>query len=191
MEIKWFFVLFGVAFTVAILLGQLFIGTYLSEQDRAHFEANQNNNAERFGNSSLMHKFIYDNVTGLRTDWNTDLQPLLEQIPNATQSRLDQEIHYNQTATDFEKIQQVLDLKLVDHETLEKVLEIKIEDHETLGVLNQSLSTIAETLNNTSGTNGSFIYIPIPVDSVHNQSDKCDPYVINKTTYHPYCRVIE
>lgn len=191
MEVKWFFVLFGILFTSAILLGQLFIGTYLSEQDRKHFEATQEGQTERYGNTSLMHKFIYDNVTGLRTDWNTGLQPLLNQIENATQERIDQETHYNQTSEDFKKIEQVLELKLEDHETLGQVLDIKIEDHETLGVLNQSLATIAEVLNGTSGTNGSLIYIPIPVDNKHNQSDKCDSYMINKTTYHPYCKVTE
>lgn len=178
MEVKWFFVLFGVLFTSTILLGQLFIGIYLSEQEKT----SQNKAVERFDNSSIVHKFIYDNVTGLRADWNTGLQPLLEQIPNATQSRLDQQIHYNQTAEDFDRIKQVLDIKL--------------QDHVTLGALNQSLVTMAEILNGTgSSTNGSLIYIPIPVDNTHNQTGDnnniCDPYMVNKTTYHPYCKPVE
>lgn len=167
MEVKWFFILFGVAFTSAILIGQLFIGTYLSEQDRKHFEANQEKASERFGNASLLHKFIFDNVTGLRTDWNDKLQPLLDQIENVTQERLDQRVHYNQTAEDFNRIKQVLDIKL--------------EDHETLGVINQSLNKILEGINNTSSNTSGTVNVNLTEITDLQKEDHELLVSINKT----------
>lgn len=131
MEIKWFFVIFGILLTGAILLGQLFIGSHLSQQDRVHFQATQNNSDTKFNHSIIIHDFLFDNITDLKKD----LDPILDQIPNATQSRLDQDRHYSQAILHFNE----------------------------LNVMNQTINKILEILNKTSSTNGTIIPVPVPV----------------------------
>lgn len=141
MEVKWFFVIFGLLFTFAIVSSQLLIGTYLNKVGDT-----------RFDNSTTVHNFLYkaiNKTTGM-------LDPLLEQIPNATDSKLKQDMHYNQTTEDFKNIA--------------KILQIKLQDHIILGVLNQSITKILEILNSTSGTNGTIISVPVPV--INNMTEK-------------------
>lgn len=153
MEIKWFFVIFGIVFTAAILLGQLFIGTYINKLGDA-----------RFDNSTVVHKYLFDNIT----DVKKGLDPILAVIPNATQAEIERQIHYNQTTADFQRIEQVL--------------EIKLQDHVTLGVLNQSVFKILEILNGTGSSTENETIIPIPVPVVVVEEENVTEPIINNVT---------
>ena len=163
MEIKWFFVVLGVILVSMMLIGIYFIAANISTQSYKQYEDAQIRADERYANSTIVHNKQTDNITSEILYLGDRLYPILDQIPNATQSKIDQDKHYNQTAQDFERIAQVLELKLIDHNTLEKILEIKLEDHETLSILNQSVNSILKVLNNTKEMNGTIIEVPIPI----------------------------
>lgn len=159
MESKTFLVLWGAIFTVAILLGFLLVGSYISTQQFKQFEQNQiksDENTEKLLNNSkiqyqdamnttlnqfytqnneskVIHDFVFDNITELKKD----LDPITNEIKNATQMRVDQEKHYEQAIIHFNE----------------------------LNVINQTMNKILEILNGTSGTNGTIIPVPIPIDN--------------------------
>jgi hypothetical protein len=113
----------------------------------------------------LVHDFLFKNITDLKKG----LDPILATIKNATEMKRQQQEHYNQTTEDFKRIQQVLQIKLLDHITLQQV--------------NQTVNQIAQYLFNqtTSSTdNGTIIVVdnttkpipptPIPSPIVVNDS---------------------
>jgi Na+-transporting methylmalonyl-CoA/oxaloacetate decarboxylase gamma subunit len=172
MDVKWFFVVVGIFLTFAILSGMYFIGTFIStqshqeaeqqqkaanerfaqsmNQSKAQFQAQINKSESNFNRSVFIHENIFNNITDLKKG----LDPILAVIPNATQAELDRQIHYNQTAEDFQKIQQVLTIKLQDH-----------------GTLLQVNSTIAKILGLLHGNNTNDVVID-------NQTKKNDTGVI-------------
>lgn len=135
--------------TVAILIGIFFIASFTSTQQAIQFQATQNASQIRFDNTSLVHKYLYDNITGLRQDWNIKLEPILDQITNATQSKIDQDRHYNQTSEDFKKIEKVLSIKLIDHVTLNQV---NVTVNKILDILLTGNKTDVVDKNSTNGT---------------------------------------
>ena len=157
MDVKWFFVIVGIFLTFAILLGMYFIGSYLSLQEQQSNKSAQN----RFDNSSMIHQFLFDNITALKQK----LDPILVLVPNATQAEIDRQIHYNQTATDFEKIKQVLEIKLQDHKTLGQVNQTV---NEILGIL-QGNSTVNPIIENVTPPNP--IPAPGPLPAPSNVTD--------------------
>jgi len=114
MDVKWFFVVVGIFLTFAILSGMYFIGTYISTQSYQQAQQQVNKSESNFNRSLFIHENLFNNITDLKKG----LDPILAVIPNATQAELDRQIHYNQTAEDFKRIQQVLEIKLQDHDTL-------------------------------------------------------------------------
>lgn len=155
MDSKAFLALVITLNTAVILIGIYFIATFASTQSYEQFKSGQIQADSRYEKSQLVHTNQTDNIVAEFQHLNNRLDPVLDQIPNATQSKIDQEIHYNQTAEDFDKIA--------------KVLQIKVEDHATLGIVNQSVGKIIEILNKTEGTNGTIIPVPIPVDNTTTQ----------------------
>src|SRR6476659_10037703 len=138
MEIKWFFVIIGIFLMFAILIGMFFITNFALLQQQKYYEDSQKGAIERFDNSTKVHTFLYNAINKT----TRMLDPLLEQIPNATKSHEEQITHYNQTAQDFKRIKQVL--------------EIKLQDHVTLAQVNQTVNQILGILTN----NGS---VPTPL----------------------------
>lgn len=156
MDVKWFFVIVGIFLTFAILIGMYFIGTFIVLQQ----QQTQQESSQRFENSTMIHQFLFKNITDLKKG----MDPILAIIPNATQAEIDRQIHYNQTAEDFKRIQQVL--------------EIKLQDHITLIQVNNTVNQIADFLfNQTTNTgNGSVIVIdnttkPVPEPIIVNDTD--------------------
>lgn len=156
MDVKWFFVIVGIFLTFAILIGMYFIGTFIVLQQ----QQTQQESSQRFENSTMIHQFLFKNITDLKKG----MDPILAIIPNATQAEIDRQIHYNQTAEDFKRIQQVL--------------EIKLQDHITLIQINNTVNQIADFLfNQTTNTgNGSVIVIdnttkPVPEPIIINDTD--------------------
>ena len=139
MDIKWFFVIVGIFFTFAILSGMYFIGVYIAlqseqnadkqiavstdnynksmNQSKAQYEKQLNQTMANYNRSVIIHDALYNNIT----DITKGLKPILAVIPNATQSELDRQIHYNQTSQDFETIKELMEIKLQDHETLDQI----------------------------------------------------------------------
>ena len=139
MDVKWFFVIVGIILAFAILVGMFFIGSYISlqsdqnadkqiavstdnynkamNQSKAQYEKQLNQSMSNFNNSVIIHDALYNNIT----DITKGLKPILAVIPNATQSELDRQIHYNQTSQDFETIKELMEIKLLDHETLDQI----------------------------------------------------------------------
>jgi hypothetical protein len=165
MEIKWFFVIIGLFLTFAILTGMYFITNFALLQQQKYYEDSQKTAIQRFDNSTLVHDFLFKNITDLKKG----LDPILATIKNATEMKRQQQEHYNQTTEDFKRIQQVLQIKLLDHITLQQV--------------NQTVNQIAQYLFNqtTSSTdNGTIIVVdnttkpipptPIPSPIVVNDS---------------------
>jgi len=165
MEIKWFFVIIGLFLTFAILTGMYFITNFALLQQQKYYEDSKETAIQRFDNSTVVHKFLFDNITELRIDWKNKLAPLLDQIPNATQSRIDQQLHYNQTTQDFQ--------------TIKQILKIKLQDHETLLHVNNTVNQIAAFLFNQtiSNNNGSIIVdnttkpVPAPLNNTNKTQD--------------------
>lgn len=151
MDSKAFLAIIITLNTAAILIGIYFIASYTSTQSYEQFKAARADADQRFEKSQIIHGNQTENVVGEFRHLNDRLDPVLDQIPNATQARIEQEIHYNQTTEDFDKIAQVL--------------EIKLQDHVTLGVVNQSVFKILEILNKTEGTNGTIIPVPVPINN--------------------------
>ena len=151
MDSKAFLALVITLNTAVILIGIYFIATFASTQSYEQFKSTQAQADQRFERSQLVHGNQTNNIVGEFRHLNDRLDPILDQIPNATQSEIDRQIHYNQTSEDFDK--------------LAKVLQIKLEDHVTLGIVNQSVGKILEILNKTEGTNGTIIPVPIPVNN--------------------------
>lgn len=120
-----------------ILIGIYFIGAYSSTQEYTQFKENQLQADQRFNQSQTNHGKQTGVIVEQISHLNERLDPILDQVPNATQSRIDQEIHYNQTTEDFAKIQQVL--------------QIKLQDHVTLGQVNQTVNHIYDLLLNITG----------------------------------------
>ena len=149
MDSKTFLAVVLTVNTIAIIIAIFLIGTFISTQIYQQFLTNQNQSNQRFDNSTVVHDYLFHNITDLKRS----LDPIIAQIPNATESKIEQDRHYNQTTEDFKKIEQVL--------------KIKLQDHITLNTLNQSVSKIWEFLNGTAAgkNNGSVIYVPTPVIS--------------------------
>jgi MFS superfamily sulfate permease-like transporter len=175
LDIKWFFVIIGIFLTFAILAGMYFISTFTLLQQQKYYEDSQKGAIERFDNSTVIHDFLFKNITDLKKG----LDPILATVKNATDMRIQQDIHYNQTAQDFKKIQQVL--------------QIKLQDHITLGQVNQTVNQILGILTNNQTTtntgNGSIIIenttkpipippvpsptpLPVPAPIVNNDTNK-------------------
>jgi TolA-binding protein len=175
MDIKWFFVIIGIFLTFAILTGMYFVTNFALLQQQKYYEVNQFQSSDRFNKSQTNHDNQTNTITREISHLNGRLDPILDQVPNATQSKLDQELHYNQTTEDFAKIQQVLQIKLLDHITLIQV--------------NKTVNQIADFLfNQTTNTgNGSIIIdnttkplpspTPLPVPApiiINNDTGKKD-----------------
>ena len=143
MDVKWFFVIVGIFLTIAILSGIYFISLYMSLQERHHFEQTQQAADDRYNNSAIIHEALYYNITDLKKA----LDPILAVIPNATQSEEERKLHYNQTATDFETIKEIMEIKIQDHETLEQVNQTV---NELAGKNVSSSSTPSSSTNTTS-----------------------------------------
>ena len=120
-------------------MGIYFIGSYITLQN----SKDQQSALQRFDNSTIVHKYLFDNITSLRADWNNKLKPILDQVDNATQMRQEQDLHYNQTTQDFQ--------------TIKRILEIKLQDHETLVGLNATVYEIQDLLKNHTSV------VPAPV----------------------------
>jgi hypothetical protein len=135
METKTFLILWGAVFTIAILSGMYFVGTFLSTQQFKQFEASQNESSERFTNSVLIHDFLFDNITDLKKS----LDPILEQIPDAKQSKIDQDRHYNQS-NELDKI-----LRAMGNNT--QIVEQNKQEHDVLLNINKSLEKIVNGLD--------------------------------------------
>jgi len=151
MDVKWFFVVVGIFLTFAILSGMYFIGTYISTQSYQQAQQQVNKSESNFNRSLFIHENLFNNITDLKKG----LDPILAVIPNATQAELDRQIHYNQTAEDFKRIQQVL--------------EIKLQDHDTLIHMNSTIVKILGLLDNGNNT-GDVV--------IDNQTDKPKPLVV-------------
>jgi hypothetical protein len=117
MDIKWFFVIIGIFLTFAILAGMYFVTNFALLQQQKYYQDSQKTAIQRFDNSTLVHDFLFRNITDLKKG----LDPIIAIIPNATKSHEEQMTHYNQTTEDFKRIQQVLQIKLQDHVTLIQV----------------------------------------------------------------------
>jgi hypothetical protein len=175
LDIKWFFVIIGIFLTFSILAGMYFITNFALLQQQKYYEDSQKGAIERFDNSTVIHDFLFKNITDLKKG----LDPILATVKNATDMRIQQDIHYNQTAEDFKKIQQVL--------------QIKLQDHITLGQVNQTVNQILGILTNNQTTtntgNGSIIIenttkpipippvpsptpLPVPAPIVNNDTNK-------------------
>jgi hypothetical protein len=146
MDVKWFFVIWGFIFVVLIAGAIYFIATMISTQSYVQFQTAQNRTGENFNRSLLIHNALFDNITDLKKG----LDPILANIPNATELKIRQDIHYNQTAQDFE--------------TIKRLLQIKLQDHELLISLNKSLAVLAgKDTNITNGPNPIVINNGTPV----------------------------
>ena len=171
MDVKWFFVVVAILLTTAILIGMYFISLNQSLQDRAHFEQTQQSADKRFDNSTLIHESLFRNITDLKKG----LDPIIAIIPNATKADIERQVHYNQTAEDFDKIK--------------TVLEIKLQDHKTLGIVNNTVNEILGILKNeTSSSDEGGIIIenvtpvptptPLPVPAPNNNNNITDDGII-------------
>ena len=120
MQAKWFFVIWGLVFTGFIIAGIYFISSGISTQLYKQFKMDQNTTNTRFDNTTLTHQFLFDNVTDLKKS----LDPIISEIGNATQMRIDEEKHNEQTMIHFKE----------------------------LNVMNQTINKILEALNNTNKT---------------------------------------
>lgn len=137
MDVKWFFAVIAILLTASILIGMYFISLNQALQDRSYYQQSQQNANERFDNSTTVHNFLYNAINKT----TAKLDPILSQIPNATQAYLQQQIHYNQTAEDFAKIKTVLEIKLQDHKTLNQVNQ----------TVNEILAIVKGGNNDTTG----------------------------------------
>ncbi len=144
MESKTYLFTLFTCSTISILIGIFFIGSFTSTQQYKQFEVNQLSQIERFNNSTTVHKYLFDNITQLKKG----LDPILANIPNATEMKIRQDTHYNQTAEDFE--------------TIKRLLEIKIEDHNTLGQVNQTVNEILDILKGNEVGNNNGTIQPVP-----------------------------
>ncbi len=145
MEIKWFFVIIGIFLTFAILTGMFFITNFALLQQQKYYEDSQKGAIERFDNSTRIHDFLYKAINKT----TSMLDPLLQQIPNATKSHEEQITHYNQTTQDFKSIK--------------RILEIKLQDHITLAQVNQTVNQILGILSNDSSSGSVPTPSPTPV----------------------------
>lgn len=159
MESKTFLALLIGIQALVILLGIYFIASYTSTQNYVQYQENQLQADTRFNASQVNHNNQTGVITNEISHLNYRLDPILDQVPNATQSRLDQELHYNQTAEDFNKIG--------------RVLEIKLQDHVTVIQTNATVNKILEILGNQTGqdTTVENITDPIPAPVIENVTE--------------------
>jgi hypothetical protein len=163
LDIKWFFVIIGIFLTFSILAGMYFITNFALLQQQKYYEDSQKGAIERFDNSTVIHDFLFKNITDLKKG----LDPILATVKNATDMRIQQDIHYNQTAQDFKKIKQILEIKLQDHETLKQV--------------NQTVNQILGILSN----NGSVPIptpLPVPAPIVDNNTNTEEGIIVENIT---------
>ena len=114
-------------------------------QSQKYYNDSQKGAIERFDNSTTVHNFLYNAINKT----TRMLDPLLEQIPNATKSHEEQMTHYNQTAQDFKRIKQVLEIKLQDHITLSQVNNTV---NQILGILGNNQTAVTPTPNPDNGS---------------------------------------
>lgn len=168
MQSKTFLTILFSMSTIIILLGIYFIGSYITLQDTK----NQQSALQRFDNSSMVHKYLFDNITGLKKG----LDPIIAIIPNATKADQERITHYNQTAEDFK--------------TIKRILEIKLQDHQTLIGMNAMVNEIYNILLNNGTTNTNTTDKPIPVPSpvpvpapiVNNKTEDSGGIIIENIT---------
>lgn len=144
MEVKWFLVVIGAIFTIIIVGGIYFVALNISTQLFKQYQAEVNRSETNFNRSIVIHDFLFDNITELKSD----LDPILNEVDNATELREKQDIHFNQTAQDFQTIKEIIDLKKQDH-----ILLVYI--NKTLAEMNNSGKPII--INNGS---------PVPLNNI-------------------------
>ena len=144
MESKTYLFILFTCSTLSILMGIYFIGSFTSTQQYKQFEASQLSSKERFENTTLVHKYLFDNVTHITKEFN----PIFDIIGNASEQKYRQDLHYNQTTEDFK--------------TIKRLLEIKIEDHNTLGQVNQTVNEILDILKGNEVGNNNGTIQPVP-----------------------------
>lgn len=117
MDVKWFFAIIIVLVTFAIIAANYFMASYIALQSQQNYDRQINSSQTNFNRSIFIHDSLFSNITDLKQK----LDPIIATVKNATQSEIDRQIHYNQTSEDFDKIKQVLQIKLQDHKTLNQV----------------------------------------------------------------------
>lgn len=137
MEIKWFFVIWGFIFVALLASVLYFVASNISTQSFKQYEDAQIRADERYNNSTMIHNKQTDNITNEISHLNNRLDPILDQIPNATQSKIDQDLHYRNALIHFNE----------------------------LNIMNQTINKILDILNKSSsiGINGTIIEVPIPI----------------------------
>lgn len=168
MEIKWFFVIWGFVFTILIAGSIYFIASNISTQSFIQYQQAQIQADKRLNQSTTNHNEQTNNITSVINNLNDRLEPILDQIPNATQSKIDQDRHYNQTAVEFNMIHELKDILNVYSNGTERI-DREEQDHERLIVMDEkldimgkSLGSLLKALNSSSGT---IIEVPIPVQT--------------------------
>jgi len=169
MDVKWFFVIIGIFLTFAILTGMYFITNFALLQQQKYYEDSKETAIQRFDNSTVVHNFLFKAINKT----TRMLDPLLQQIPNATKSHEEQVTHYNQTAQDFKRIQQVLQIKLQDHITLHQVNQTV---NQILGILTSNGSVPTPT------PTPSPVPIPAPIIIVNDTKNNDTGVIVENIT---------
>jgi len=166
MEAKWFFVVWISIILVLALVAVYFIAAGISTQLYNQFQTNLNISSDRFANSSIVHQFILDNNSEILQR----LDPVLDEVSNATQMRLDQEQHYNQT----DRVMNVtygLEKILSGYSNSTERIDREVQDHQLLLSINNSLSSLIGGGNNGNNNNDTIIInngTPVPLGNITN-----------------------
>jgi len=134
MESRTFLIIWGAVFTIAILTGMYFVGTYLSKQQYEQFITQQNKTSENFNRSLLIHENLYQNITDLKTK----LDPVINEIDNVTEFWEDQQIHYNET-------HELIDIIKGYSNSTERI-DREVQDHQLLLGMNKTVTDIINAI---------------------------------------------
>lgn len=155
METKTFLIVLGAIITFVVLGGIWLISNSISEQSKVQYESAMNQSKTQYNEamdittskfnvqsnvSEIIHQYIFDNITDLKKG----LDPIIAIIPNATQSHVDQQTHYNQSA-DLDEI-----LNAMGNNS--DIVEQNKQDHELLVSINKTLSGLINDIPPTLAT---------------------------------------
>jgi len=119
MDSKTFLILLGSIITIIVLVGIWFIATNISDQSRIQYEAATNRSESYFDRNVLIHENMFDNITDLKRE----LDPVLDQIDNATELKQRQDRHYNQSFEEQQTLNNVIEMKKIDHTLILQIID--------------------------------------------------------------------
>lgn len=150
-----FLALLAALFTTILIISIYFIALSISDQSYRQYQAQINKSDTNFNRSVLIHNSLFDNITDLKKG----LDPIIAIIPNATEQKERNDIHFNQTAVEYKVLQNVTNNQQNLTNGQQYITNIV---EKILNMIGQNKTIVIVDKNSTNGTIQPLPPLPVP-----------------------------